>query len=638
VLARAVHAAHQKGVIHRDLKPGNVLLAADGTPKVSDFGLAKRLDAQTAHTQTGALLGTPDYMAPEQAEGKAAGPATDVYALGAILYQLLTGRPPFAAETPLDTVLRARLEDAVPPSVLQPKVPRDLETVCLKCLEKGPERRYAVAGELAEELRRFLAGEPIRARPVSRAERALRWAKRQPAAAALLAVSLAAAAILAAATALQAGANQRERRLREAAQAAEQQARERGAEVSRQRDNAVGQRHLAHAALEEIWRQLEWKRLQARRGVFEEYRYYGPGPVAPTDPKADARQREFQGDLLRLLPYYEEFVREEGMGPVTRQQTAAAYRRLGAIREGLNQPAAAAEAYRRAAEALGPLTEEWPGVARYRVELAASLLDLAARQKETGRHKAAAESSRRAQEALQAAARLPVSPPADRALPPGPIAPDYEALAPFAVRQKVTFSELFSGRALDKLLADLPKGPGGRGADVPLDEAVLRKINLGKDGIVRPLYAGRALGWPKTLQEGAFREDQQRLGRLLADAARQLRAGRRVSADTLKDAHEAAQKLHAHLAAQIADLTPSQYIESKRFLGRIDRALQALSRPDVVDDSSGRHDFRGKSVGELVEHAMKHKLQFEPALGGDELAYLAVYHALVLYGDRRAGL
>ncbi|HZY83737.1 MAG TPA: serine/threonine-protein kinase, partial [Gemmataceae bacterium] len=260
VLARAVHAAHQRGVVHRDLKPGNVLLAPDGTPKVTDFGLAKRLDAPTAHTQTGALVGTPDYMAPEQAEGKReVGPAADTYALGAVLYHLLTGRPPFVAETPLDTVLRVRLEDPVPPTVLQPRVPRDLETVCLKCLQKSPERRYAAAADLADDLRRFLAGVPVRARPVSRGERALRWAKRQPAAAALLGVSLAAAAILAAATALLAASNQRERRHREAAQTAERQAREQGAEVSRQRDRAVAQRHLAHAALEEIWRQLGWR-------------------------------------------------------------------------------------------------------------------------------------------------------------------------------------------------------------------------------------------------------------------------------------------------------------------------------------------------------------------------------------------
>jgi hypothetical protein len=240
---------------------------------------------------------------------------------------------------------------------------------------------------------------------------------------------------------------------------------------------------------------------------------------------------------------------------------------------------------------------------------------------------------------------LPPAPPEDRAPPLGlptsayeALTPVYEALTPFVVRQKVAFSDLYSGRALNEFLANLPKGPGGgRGADVPLDEAVLRKVNLGKDGIVRLLYAGRPLAWPQTLREGAFRADQQRLDRSLAEAARQLRAGRRVREDTLKGARDGAQKLRAHLVAQINDLTPSQYIEAKRFLDRIDRALQLLGHPDTADDYNGRYDFRGKSVGELVEHVIKHKVQFEPALGGDELAYLAVYHALVLHRDRLAG-
>jgi WD40 repeat protein len=194
-LARAVHAAHQKGVIHRDLKPANVLLAEDGTPKITDFGLAKRLDADAGQTRTGAVLGTPSYMAPEQAGGRTQelGPACDVYALGAVLYECLTGRPPFKAATTLETLKQVVSDEPAPPRRLQSGTPRDLETICLKCLEKSPGRRYATARELAEDLSRFRAGEPVRARAVGPLERAAKWARRKPALAAaytLLAAAL----------------------------------------------------------------------------------------------------------------------------------------------------------------------------------------------------------------------------------------------------------------------------------------------------------------------------------------------------------------------------------------------------------------------------------------------------------------
>jgi serine/threonine-protein kinase len=193
-LADAIRCAHEQGVIHRDLKPANVLLSADGTPKISDFGLAKQVAVDMAATQSGTVLGTPSYMAPEQAAGKTReiGPHSDIYGLGAILYELLTGRPPFKSTSLWETLNQVQTREPVAPSDLQPKVPRDLETICVKCLSKDPHKRYATAADLAEDLRRFRSGEPIRARPVSSSERLWRWSRRNP----RIAVLAAAVAIL----------------------------------------------------------------------------------------------------------------------------------------------------------------------------------------------------------------------------------------------------------------------------------------------------------------------------------------------------------------------------------------------------------------------------------------------------------
>jgi WD40 repeat protein/serine/threonine protein kinase len=212
-LADAAEHAHQRGVVHRDLKPSNVLLVpasgggpggerppaepganrkkappaepgASWVPRVTDFGLAKLMaeGTHTGQTRTGAVVGTVGYMAPEQASGKVreVGPAADIYALGAILYEVLTGRPPFRGETDLDTLQQVQAEEPVPPTRLRPKLTRDLETICVKCLRKEPSRRYGSAAALVEDLRHFLAGQPIRARPVGRGERAWRWCRRNP--------------------------------------------------------------------------------------------------------------------------------------------------------------------------------------------------------------------------------------------------------------------------------------------------------------------------------------------------------------------------------------------------------------------------------------------------------------------------
>jgi tetratricopeptide (TPR) repeat protein len=265
-LARAMHWAHQRGIVHRDLKPGNILLVSGDSSstihhpplptqqaKITDFGLAKRLEGDSGQTRSGAILGTPSYMAPEQAgPGKAPiGPATDVYGLGAILYELLTGRPPFKAETVFDTMQQVLSEEPVPPRRLQSKVPRDLETICLQCLHKEPVRRYRSAEVLADDLGRFLRGEPIVARPVGRMEQAVKWARRRPAAAGLLVTVI--LLVVGAVAGLFLWQNQEQRRLEEEFQHQEAQRKEAQSQAERvafRRSAAESDRSVAHQAIQ----------------------------------------------------------------------------------------------------------------------------------------------------------------------------------------------------------------------------------------------------------------------------------------------------------------------------------------------------------------------------------------------------
>ena len=186
-IAEAIHFAHTRRILHRDIKPSNVLIDSNDQPRVTDFGLAKNLANDSDLTQTGKVLGSPSFMPPEQALGERGkmGPASDVYSLGAILYHALTGRPPFVGETLHATLQQVESKEPVAPRLLVPGVPADLETICLKCLEKEPAKRFPSARELADELNRFLRDEPIYSRPVSGAERVWRWCRRKPAIASL---------------------------------------------------------------------------------------------------------------------------------------------------------------------------------------------------------------------------------------------------------------------------------------------------------------------------------------------------------------------------------------------------------------------------------------------------------------------
>jgi tetratricopeptide (TPR) repeat protein len=335
VLARAIHSAHLRGIVHRDLKPSNVLLQAHelqpvglGLPKITDFGLAKLLedDEALAPTRAGAILGTPTYMAPEQAWGRPqdVGPATDIYGLGVILYEMLGGRPPFRGKTDLETLDLVRSAEPPPPSQFRAKVPRDLETICLKCLRKEPARRYATADDLADDLRRFLQGEPIRARPVGRGERLLMWARRRPAAAALvLCLVLVTAAALA-------GGVLHEVRLRD------------------ERDRAEKNLRVALAAVDQMLTEVADKDLHA-------------------EPRSELKRRRL---LEKALAFYQDLLRDRDTDPALRRETAQAHLRLADVRRLLEDGTGAEEAYGQAITRFERLRADFPEEPDYRWQLA----------------------------------------------------------------------------------------------------------------------------------------------------------------------------------------------------------------------------------------------------------------------------
>jgi serine/threonine-protein kinase len=382
-LARAMHYAHQQGIVHRDLKPGNVLLTARGMPKITDFGLAKRLETTDGDTKTGAVLGTPGYIAPEQAAGrKDIGPAVDIYALGAILYEQLTGRPPFRGETPLDTMLQVMSQEPTPPTQLCPRVPRDLETICQKCLQKDPAKRYPSANALADDLRRFLTGESIQARPVSTAERLWRWCKRRPLVAGLLA-SLAVLLVCGVA-----GITWQWRRAEHQRAVAVTNA----DETDKQRREAVELRRQA-----ERQRAIAEENYQKARKVVDEFFTRVSEEKLLDVPGLQPLRKEL---LESALKYYREFLKEHGNDPALKADVAATQLRMAKL---LREIGSRAEALKAAEQSLAlreELAKADPKDSKRQRELAETYTTLGKLQGEGGQVEAAKRSVQKAQQLL----------------------------------------------------------------------------------------------------------------------------------------------------------------------------------------------------------------------------------------------
>jgi eukaryotic-like serine/threonine-protein kinase len=393
VVARAVQHAHERGVLHRDLKPANILLSFsreppasaspalaggsrlnEAAPFVADFGLAKRVTGDGPATHSGAIVGTPAYMAPEQAAGhsRTVTVAADVYGLGAILYELLTGRPPFRGATPAETLLKVLHDEPARPRQLDRRLPRDLETVCLKCLHKDPARRYPAAAALAEDLERFLEGSPVRARPASGVERFARWCLRHPVVSVLavaLAVSLAVGVVVGGLQWHRAETNLAEARKQHlAAEEASRQAGESAREAAQRRTEAEARRVeaddnflIAHRAVNDfcLRAQEELKR--------------SPGTQA------------FRRELLQAArKYYQDFVRRRGSDPALREELGDVHHHLAWITSEIGTRAEALEVHRQALVIYQELADARPSAASLQ-RVAASLHNIAMLENATGR-------------------------------------------------------------------------------------------------------------------------------------------------------------------------------------------------------------------------------------------------------------
>ncbi len=355
-IAGGLHHAHESGVVHRDLKPSNILLDTDGEPHIVDFGLAKREAGEITMTLDGQVLGTPAYMSPEQAQGQAhvSDRRTDVYSLGVILFELITGEPPFRGNARM--LVHQVINDEPPaPRKLNGSVPRDLETICLKCLQKEPSRRYATAAELAEELSRFLRAEPIRARPIGRATRLWRWCKRKP-----MVAGLGAAAVLLsmAVTTVTTVAFFREASLRQEAEDQRGVAQARAVEAEQQRAIAEEQKEAAQ------------RNFRLAREAVDRFL-----TLVGEDPRMKAHGLETLRNALleAACEFFERFVEERPGDPQLQLEHARAYSRVGDINRRLERFDKVAEAYDRSIALWTDVIRREPNVAQHRNELAAVL-------------------------------------------------------------------------------------------------------------------------------------------------------------------------------------------------------------------------------------------------------------------------
>ena len=385
-VARAVHHAHQRGLLHRDLKPANILLDAQGEPHLTDFGLARRLSGDRCLTRTGIAVGTPSYMAPEQAIGPrmATTTAADVYSLGAILYELLTGVPPFRAEHPLETLRQLLEREPVRPRSIDPRVDRDLETICLKCLEKDPLRRYPSALDLAEDLGRFLRNEPVRARRIGSLGRLRRWCRRRPVIAGL-------SAALALSVAVGTGVIVWQWQAAETLSWRAQQ----------DRDRAERERGRAEAAFR-----------QAHQAVNDFCIKVSEGPMRDA-----AGLQPVRRELLEAaLAYYDRFLHERGQDPALRREMADTHYRIATITSLLGPKAQAVEAYNRALSVYQDLLASEPASVSLRTSLAEIHGRIGMLQYEIGRPTAALASY---QESVRRYEELLAERPADEPLKNG---------------------------------------------------------------------------------------------------------------------------------------------------------------------------------------------------------------------------